>query len=318
MIILAIVIWWHSQAVRQEPAKLPFLSSILSATYHHKVYLVLYLVSTPLGNLKDITLRALEVLKEADLILCEDTRHSKVLLDHYDIKKPLKSYHKFNETAELEKILDLLKQGAKIALITDAGTPCIQDPGALLVSACHQHKVPMTALPGPSALTMALSLCGEIEGPFQFVGFFPKKQQTLKQALLSALEYEGHTCAYVSPHELLDVLEMLSSLEPNRDLFLTKELTKIHETMYVDTAQNLLGLLKEISIKGEFVLIIKKGQQINPYINLSPADHVEYLETTFNLSKKEALKLAAQQRGVSKRDLYSLLMRKESDPDTHH
>lgn len=259
-----------------------------------------------------MTLRALEVLKDVDLILCEDTRHSKVLLDHYEIKKPLKSYHKFNETEQLESVLDLLKKGSKIALITDAGTPCIQDPGALLVKACHDHKLPITALPGPSALTMAISLCGEIEGPFQFVGFFPKKEQALRQALLTALEYDGHTCAYVSPHEILDVLKMLASLEPNRNLFLTKELTKLHETFYVDTAQNLSTLLNNVSIKGEFVLIIKKGEQTNPYIELSPAEHVEYLETTFNLSKKEALKLAAKQRGVCKRDLYTLLMRKES------
>lgn len=138
---------------------------------------VLYLVSTPLGNLKDITLRALETLKDCDLILCEDTRHSKHLLDHFDIKKPLKSYHKFNETEKLEEILTLLSQGANVALITDAGTPCIQDPGAILVKACHERNLAVTATPGACALTMALSLSGISEGFFQFIGFFPKKSK---------------------------------------------------------------------------------------------------------------------------------------------
>ena len=274
---------------------------------------VLYLVSTPLGNLKDITLRALETLKECDLILCEDTRHSKVLLDHYAIKKPLKSYHKFNETEKLEEILTLLSQGSNIALITDAGTPCIQDPGAILVKACHANKLPVTAIPGASALTMALSLCAEDKGPFQFVGFFPKKQQALKEALLTTLDYKGHSAAYVAPHDVLDVLEMLVSLEPHREIFLIKELTKLHETSYSGTANSVFESLKQASIKGEFVLVIKQGLEKNPYTDLSPEEHVAYLEKAFNLPKKEALKLAAKQRGVSKRDLYSLLMCKDPE-----
>lgn len=274
---------------------------------------MLYLVSTPLGNLKDITLRALETLKECDLILCEDTRHSKVLLDHYAIKKPLKSYHKFNETEKLEEILSLLSRGSNIALITDAGTPCIQDPGAILVKACHARELPVTAIPGACALSMALSLCAEETGPFQFIGFFPKKQQALKEALLSALDYQGHTIAYLAPHDVLDVLQTLVSLDAQRQIFLIKELTKLHETSYQGSSSFVLESLKKTAIKGEFVLMIKQGIQQNLYADLSAEDHVAYLEKAYNLSKKEALKLAALQRGVSKRDLYSLLMRKESE-----
>ena len=274
---------------------------------------MLYLVSTPLGNLKDITLRALETLKTCDLVLCEDTRHSKVLLDHYNIKKPLKSYHKFNETEKLEEILTLLSQGSNIALITDAGTPCIQDPGAILVKACYVNKLPVTAIPGASALTMALSLCAEDQGPFQFVGFFPKKQQALKEALLTTLDYKGLSAAYVAPHDVLDVLEMIVSLEPHREIFLIKELTKLHEPSYQGCASSVFETLKQSVNKGEFVLVIKQGLEKNPYIDLSPEEHVAYLEKTFNLQKKEALKLAAKQRGVSKRDLYSLFMRKEPE-----
>lgn len=136
---------------------------------------MLYLISTPIGNLKDITLRAIETLNDVDLILCEDTRHSKRLLDHYNIQKPLKSYHKFNEVKELEQILSLLKEGKKIALISDAGTPCIQDPGALLIQSCQKENLPYTAIPGPCALAMAFSLSALESGPFQFIGFFPKK-----------------------------------------------------------------------------------------------------------------------------------------------
>lgn len=130
--------------------------------------------------------------------------------------------------------------------------------------------------------------------------------------MLSALEYEGHTAAYVAPHDVLDVLKMLVSLAPERFIFLIKELTKIHETSYQGLAKDVFDVLVDTSIKGEFVLVIKQGEQKNPYIDLSPAEHVAYLETTFNLSKKEALKLAAKQRGVSKRDLYPLIMHKDS------
>ena len=272
---------------------------------------MLYLIPTPLGNLQDITLRALDCLKSCDLILCEDTRHSQKLLNHYEIKKPLKSLHKFNEQKQTESILTALKDGQTIGLITDAGTPCIQDPGALLVKACYEAGLEVTALPGPCAFVMTLSLSGELEGPFQFVGFFPKKLQALKKSLLTILDYEGHSLAYVSPHQLLDVLEVLTLLDQDRNLLLTRELTKVYETSYRATAKELYEVFKKTPPKGEFVLMIKKSLKVdNPCLELPIEEHILYLETTYNFSKKEAIKLAAQQRGIPKRDLYNLVQKK--------
>lgn len=268
---------------------------------------MLYLVSTPIGHLEDFSKRAINVLSDCDLILCEDTRHSKVLLDHYGIQKPLKSYHKFNENEELESILTLLKQGKNLALITDAGTPCIQDPGATLVKACKKGSIDVRAIAGPCAFVMAITLSGEEQGPFQFIGFLEKKEQSLKKQLLSALNYEGHTLAYVSPHQVIDVLEMLNDLDPHRPLFLVKELTKIYETHLEGTPSLIKQTLLNTSSKGEFVLMIKKKSQTHDFSELSLKDHVKQLEKAFDLSINEAIKLAAKQRGLSKRDVYQAI-----------
>lgn len=273
---------------------------------------MLYLVPTPLGNLKDITLRALEVLKSCDLVICEDTRHSKTLLEHYAIEKPLKSLHKFNEKEQLDTLISLLQSGQTLALISDAGTPCIQDPGALLVKTCHEHQIPICALPGPCAFVTALALSGEEEGPFQFVGFFPKKEEAAKKVLLSILAYEGHSLAYVSPHQLLNILKTLATLEPIRPLFLIREISKYYEESYRDSAENLYDHFAHNSPKGEFVLMIKKSNASPQFDHLPIAEHVAFLEKTYNLSKNEAIKLAAKQRGVSKRDVYNSFHQEES------
>jgi 16S rRNA (cytidine1402-2'-O)-methyltransferase len=266
---------------------------------------VLYLVPTPLGNLQDMTLRAIETLKSVDLIICEDTRHSKTLLEHYAIYKPLKSLHKFNEQAQLAPILTLLQTGQKIALISDAGTPCIQDPGALLVKSCHEHKIPVCALPGPCAFATALSLSGEEEGPFQFVGFLPKKEQAAKKALLALLAYEGHSCAYVSPHQLLSILKILSTLEASRPLFLVRELSKYYEESYQGPVNELYTHFAQNPPKGEFVMMIKKSTLQHHFDHLPIQEHIALLESTYQLSKNEAIKLAAKQRGVPKREIYN-------------
>ncbi len=274
---------------------------------------MLYLVSTPLGNLKDITLRALELLKDCHLILCEDTRHSSVLLHHYEIKTPLKSFHKFNEKKELDAILHLLKEGQHIALITDAGTPCIQDPGATLVKACYELSIEVKALPGPCAFVTAISLSGEEEGPFQFIGFLPKKEGELKKILLPLLDYEGHSLIYVSPHQLIKVLHTLSLLEESRPLFLIRELTKMYEESYQGSSKELYEHFQIHPPKGEFVLMIKRSMQQQNFDHLSIEEHVLSLETQYHLSKHEAIKLAAKQRGIPKRDLYNHLHKKPDD-----
>lgn len=274
---------------------------------------MLYLISTPIGNLKDITLRAIEILNDVDLILCEDTRHSKRLLDHYNIQKPLKSYHKFNELKELEQILSLLKEGKKIALISDAGTPCIQDPGALLIQSCQKQNLPYTAIPGPCALAMAFSLSALESGPFQFIGFFPKKPSELKQALLNCLDYDGHSFGYLSTHQLEDVLGALESIDSSREITLFKELTKLHESVICAKVSVIKNLLKSAQRKGEFILMIKKGESSQNYLSLPIDEHVKELEKTFNLSTNEAIKVAAKQRGISKRDLYKIIKGNNED-----
>lgn len=274
---------------------------------------MLYLISTPIGNLKDITLRALDILKDVDLILCEDTRHSKTLLDHYNIKNSLKSYHKFNEVKELEQILSFLKEGKKIALISDAGTPCIQDPGALLIKACQKEGIAYTAIPGPCALAMAFSLSALESGPFQFIGFFPKKTSELKQAILNCLDYEGHSFGYLSSHQLEDVLETLESMDPSREIILFKELTKLHESIICARASEIKGLLTKAQLKGEFILMIKKGESSQNFLSLPIDEHVKELEKTFNIPINEAIKVAAKQRGMSKRDLYKIIKGNRED-----
>ena len=277
-----------------------------------KGILLLYLISTPIGHLDDCSKRVIETLLICDLILCEDTRHSKFFLDHYQIKKPLKSYHKFNEKKELSVIINLLQEGKNIGLITDAGTPCIQDPGALLVKACHAKNIPIRAIPGPCAFAVAISLSGEEQGPFQFIGFLDKKGQALEKQLLGLLDYDGHSLAYVSPHDIINVLTALEKLAPRRELFLVKELTKLFETHWIGTAEELNKRFNEHSPRGEFVLMIKKNQEKEDFSTLSLKDHVQHLESTFDLSTNEAIKLAAKQRGLSKREVYQTIVNEKN------
>jgi len=229
-----------------------------------------------------------------------------VLLDHFAISKPLQSLHKFNERQQLTHLIELLLAGKNIALISDAGTPCIQDPGALLVKECHLAGIEVSALPGPCAFVTALALSGETEGPSQFIGFIPKKEEAAKEILLSACAYEGHSLAYVSPHQLIKLLDILTKLEPERPLFLVREISKHYEEHYQGPAKELLCHFQEHPPKGEFVLMIKKVLSLPPEASLPIAEHVAWLETTYSLSKNDAIKLAAKQRGVSKRDIYNV------------
>ncbi|MCB1114467.1 MAG: 16S rRNA (cytidine(1402)-2'-O)-methyltransferase [Chlamydiia bacterium] len=217
---------------------------------------MLYLVATPIGNLGDMSHRAVEVLKEVDQILCEDTRTSQVLLNRYDIKKPLKPYHKFNEKEAEQAILSRLKEGKSIALISDAGTPGISDPGETLVKGALENDLKVTAIPGPSAFLMALQLSGFELSPFQFVGFLPKKSGELKKYLTEILLYNGVSVAYESPHRLIKLLELLP---PKREISVSRELTKKFEETKRGTADSLLSHFKEHPPKGEFVVVINKG-----------------------------------------------------------
>ena len=272
---------------------------------------MLYLVATPLGNLADITLRALQVLKESAYILCEDTRHSGVLLHHYQIQTPLKSYHKFNEKEREKQILADLKAGLNLALISDAGTPGICDPGADLVAQCVAENIVVQAIPGPCAAVAALICSGFNTSRFQFNGFLPRKKGELKQTLLTLLSYPGTSICYESAQRLHDVLEELDSIAPLRQIAIARELTKKFEEVVRGTAEELMTHFKTHPLKGEIVLLIQ--EELNPtcfWLELTPEAHVEYLEKTYTLSRQEALKLASKQRGVPKRELYNNLMRK--------
>jgi len=217
---------------------------------------MLYLVPTPIGNLKDITYRAIEVLQSADLILAEDTRVTKKLLTHYDIHTSLQSFHIHNEHSSVARIIEKLSQNLNIALVSDAGTPGISDPGYLLVKACHDHNIKVTALPGPTAFVPALVASGIPCDRFHFEGFLPKKKG--RQTRLKFLvDYPSTIVLYESPFRVIKTLEQLAALMPSRKISIARELSKLHEEIITTTFDDLLdGGMQKITLKGEFVLII--------------------------------------------------------------
>lgn len=267
---------------------------------------MLYLVATPIGHLADITFRAIEILKSSDYILCEDTQHSRHLLNHYEIQKPLKSYHKFNEASTEEQILHDLSNGKQIALISDAGTPGISDPGARLVKVCIDHNIPVVSIPGPCAAIQALSQSGLSTTLFQFQGFLPKKEGELRHCLQNLLTYTGTTVCYESPNRLLDVLQHLHEMAPNRLLVVCRELTKKFEETKRGSAKELIDYWETHPLKGEIVLLISgcSDEEKNQWIALTPIEHVEMMMNTYHLKRNEAIKIVAELRGLGKRDLY--------------
>lgn len=277
---------------------------------------MLFLISTPIGNLGDLTFRALETLNQCDLILCEDTRHSSILLNHYKIAKPLKSYHKFNEAASLEKILLALKEGQTIGLISDAGTPGIADPGERLVKACIEENIPVSPIPGPCAVIAALSGSGLPTDRFQFVGFLPKQESDLRAILQEIYAYPGTTICYEAPHRLHALLKFLQELFPQRQIVVARELTKKFEEWIKGTPQELLDHWPDAaSIKGEIVLLIgpsEKKEQPS-WAEWTPQEHVEWIQKTFSTSLKDAIKIAAEIRLVPKREIYQEIHHREAE-----
>lgn len=217
---------------------------------------MLYVIATPIGNLEDITLRALRTLREVDLILCEDTRVTKRLLDHYDIKKPSLSFHQHSKLHRIEEIIKMLKQGSNIALVSDAGTPGISDPAAKLISRLHEENYfNISPIPGPSAVTTALSVSGVFGSEFLFLGFLPHKKG--RQTLLKKIsEFDGAVALYESPYRIKKLLSELSQfLDPKKKVVVFRELTKKFESIYYGTVQGLVQ--QDIRAQGEFVVIIK-------------------------------------------------------------
>lgn len=274
---------------------------------------MLFLVATPIGNLSDISFRAIETLKNSDLILCEDTRHSLKLLSHYEIQKPLRSYHKFNENEKVTEIIALLKEGKTISLISDAGTPLISDPGNILVQACITASIEVIAIPGPCALIHALTCSGLPSDRFQFIGFLPKKDKELRSTLNELIIYLGVSIAYESPERIEKTVQTLTEIDPSIAICISRELTKKFETHLRGTAAEIAHLLKQQPIKGECVLLIQGAAPKVDFSSLTIEDHVQEIEKVYQVSKREAIKIVATLRNLNKRDLYNSFHRKNSD-----
>jgi 16S rRNA (cytidine1402-2'-O)-methyltransferase len=272
----------------------------------------LYLVGTPIGNLEDITLRALRILKEADQVACEDTRHTQKLLSHYEISKPLVSYHEHNEMTRAPELVVSMEQGAKIALVSDAGMPLVSDPGYRLVTLCARHQIPVVPIPGPSALLAALSASGLPNEEFLFVGFLPARTGERHRAL-ERLRLEDRTLIlYEAPHRVAETVVDAKAILGDRPACLAREVTKIHEEFLRGTLSELARALEEKPARGEITLLIgaaPPGQSaVNGDTSQSLADRVDELIRQAKLDRKEALKLAAKERGLTRREAYSKLL----------
>ena len=222
---------------------------------------MLFLIATPIGNLKDVSARALEMIATCDYLLCEDTRRTRILLDHYQLKVPLKSFHLFNEAAKQDRVIEDLKHEKTIGLVSDAGTPGISDPGERLVAKCRQEEIPVVPIPGPCAAIAALSASGLATSRFQFFGFLPRKKGRLKKILSEILAYQGTSVCYESPYRLAETLKILASLDPHRECVVAREITKKFETFTKGPSANLLTHFSAARAKGEIVLLISGIEQ---------------------------------------------------------
>ena len=260
---------------------------------------MLYFVATPIGNLKDISYRAVETLKSVDEIACEDTRHSLTLLSRYDVKKPLFSYHKFNEREECEKIVQKLKDGKNIAVISDAGMPVISDPGSVLISALKENGLEFTVVPGANAALSALLLSGFNAEHFCFLGFLPEKKSDRERLLKEYKTLSATLIFYSAPHDVKKDIETLFSVLGNRRAAAVKEITKIHERVeFFELKDGFNG-----EPKGEYVLIVEGARYNTEYESLTEEEHLKmYIDS--GMDKKEALKRVAKERGVPKSSLY--------------
>lgn len=260
---------------------------------------MLYIIATPIGNLKDITLRALEQLKAVDYILCEDTRTSGKLLKHYEISKTLYSYHKFNEKQQLDKIINDLKQDKEIALISDAGMPAISDPGKILIDEIIKNNLELTVLPGATAFVNAFLLSG-FSTPFTFVGFLPNKNKDKRELLKEYKNYKSTLIFYSSPHNLSGDMEDLFLLLGDRKVAVVREITKLYEEVTFTTLKDGYNG----TVKGEFVLVVEgMVNEESPLNMLTIKEHLEFY-INIGYTKSDAIKLVSADRKISKNEVY--------------
>jgi len=271
----------------------------------------LYLVSTPIGNLKDITFRAIEILKKSSYILCEDTRVSKNLLDKYDIKSKLISNHKFNETKNLNKIIELLKSGEVISLISDAGTPSISDPGAILVNECIKNDIKIIPIPGPSAVAAAVSISGFSE-KFFFYGFLPDKKQNLSNELKKLSKFDNSLVFFISPKKINKVIPDLKTNFSGRKIVFCREISKLYEEFIRQNIDDLQPFVKEP--KGELTVVIsEKKKDKNTSQVLSESDKIIINKMINKLSVKEITNFINHNRDISKKEIYNYCLKLKNE-----
>src|SRR6201993_1616094 len=276
----------------------------------------LYLLAPPIGNLEDITLRALRILKEVDQIACEDTRHTLKLLNHFEIHKPLVSYHEHNELTRAPELVLAMERGASIALVSDAGMPLVSDPGHRLVTLAIRHHIPVVPIPGPSALLTALSASGLPNEEFLFLGFLPARSGE-RQRALGRLRIEDRTLIfYEAPHRIGDTIADAVAILGDRPACLAREVTKVHEEFRRGRLTEIFQTLNEHPARGEITLVIGPAEKSAPGVNIDTAQslaaRVDELMHQAKLDRKEALKLAAKERGITRRDAYRQLLDENS------
>lgn len=278
---------------------------------------ILYLCATPIGNMEDITFRVIRTLKEVDLIAAEDTRHSIKLLNHYEIRTPMTSYHEHNKVEKARYLVELLKAGQNIALITDAGTPGISDPGEELVRQAYDAGIEVTSLPGASAVITALTLSGLSTRRFCFEAFLPSDKKE-RARILEELKLESRTILiYEAPHRLQKTIKELLEVLGDRSISVIKELTKKHETVWRTTLSEASKVFEEQEPKGEYVLVLEgrsfkeaESEKQQQWEAVALSEHMKlYMDQ--GLDKKEAMRAVAKDRGVSKRDIYQMLIEEE-------
>jgi 16S rRNA (cytidine1402-2'-O)-methyltransferase len=276
----------------------------------------LYVVATPIGNLEDISLRALRILKEADVIACEDTRQTMKLLSHFDLRKKLVSYHEHNEITRAAELVIDLEQGAKVALVSDAGTPAISDPGHRLVSLCLRHGIEVVPVPGASAFVAALAASGMAIEEFTFVGFLPARQSERRKKLRTLMNEPRTIVLYEAPHRLLETLEDSLEILGNRPTVIAREVTKMYEEFLRGHLEDLLAGVRAKEPRGEITLLIgppdaqarteASAQDAN--LTVPIARRVDEIVKESGLDRKAALKQAARERGLTRREAYKQLL----------
>lgn len=262
---------------------------------------LLYICPTPIGNLEDITIRTLNTLKSVDLIACEDTRTSLKLLNNYDIKKKLISYHKFNFEERIPKLLGLLKNGEEIALISDAGMPGISDPGCELIRSCIEENIDFLVLPGASASVTALVYSGLDNESFTFVGFLPEKKSGRRKKLEELKNYRETLIFYEAPHRVKDMLLDLYESFGDRKISICREMTKLHEEIIRGNLSEIIDNIDDLKVKGEFVIVVQKKEEIKPEIDIK----AELLKLTVEgVSKSKAVKIVSEKFDLKKNEVY--------------